>query len=206
MYSEHAGFIYFKDEKLDRINILTNYRIDNDDPTIFLPKNSREAFNVNYIFHTHPTTPFIGSRSIYKIYYEFPSISDIMHFIEHHNTGILDGSLIVTPEGIYIIRKHNFNDNKIKIDYSLFISKLKRVYSRCMKELKEKYKNIKTKCVNKNILIPKEVFYDKISNNFKYIDAINDFLSNYDIYVDYYPRSKLKENEWTFEDIYIPFL
>lgn len=75
-----------------------------------------------------------------------------------------------------------------------------------MKESAEEYKNIKTKCVNKNILIPKEVFYDKISNNFKYIDAINDFLSNYDIYVDYYPRSKLKENEWTFKDIYIPFL
>jgi hypothetical protein len=206
VFSEHAGFIYFKDEKLDKITVLTNYRIDKEDPVIFLPKNSKEAFNVNYIFHTHPTTPFIGSRMTDKIIYEFPSISDISHFVEHHNNGLLDGSLIVTPEGIYIIRKHNFDRNKIKIDYSLFISKLSKVYRKCYQDSTNDYSNIKTKIVDKHILIPKEIFYSKISNNFKYIDAINDCLSTYDIYVDYYPRTKLKPNEWIFKDIYIPFL
>jgi hypothetical protein len=206
LFSEHAGFIYFKEGKLDKIQILTNYRIDENDPVIFLPKNTKEAFNVNYIFHTHPTTPFIGSRINHKIIYEFPSISDIMHFIEHHNNGILDGSIIVAPEGIYIIRKNNFNSNKIKIDYSLFVSRLLNIYKKCYMMSVKDYSYIKTKVFDNNLLIPKEKFYNDISNNFKYIDIINELLVEYDIYIDYYPRSKIKKNEWIFKDIYIPFL
>lgn len=206
LYSEHAGFIYFKDGKLDRINVLTGYRVDDGDPTIFLPKNAKETFNVDYVFHTHPTTPFIGSRMTHNIIYEFPSVSDILHFVEHHNNGKLLGSLIVAPEGIYIIRKNNFNENKIKIDYSLFVSKLLKVYRKCYLDSMDQYSYIKTKKIDGEILIPKKEFYGNISTNFEYIDRVNDFLMEYDIYIDYYPRSEIKKNIWTFKDIYIPFL
>jgi hypothetical protein len=205
IFSEHAGFINFKDNKVDDMTILTDYRVDVNDSSIFLPENSLKAYDVNYIFHTHPATPFIGSRIIYKIIYEFPSISDIGHFVEHHNEGKLDGSLIVTPEGIYIIRKNNFNKNKIKIDYELIVPKLSEIYRSCYRESTKEYSDIKMKKIDDEIKIDKTEFYKKIAINFKYINKINEFLSKNDIYVDYYPRINLKKNTWVFQDIYVPF-
>lgn len=66
-----------------------------------------------YIFHTHPTTPYIGSRFKNGIIYEFPSIMDINHFIEHHNRGELQISMVITPEGLYIIRKNHLIKTKL---------------------------------------------------------------------------------------------
>ena len=106
-FSEHSGFIIFNNNIVDKIIVLNDYRTDDEDPTIFLPKNNIEALSVDYIFHTHPKSPELGSRLEYKLLYEFPSISDIYHFIDHHNRGILKGSLVITPEGLYIIRKYN---------------------------------------------------------------------------------------------------
>ena len=65
------------------------------------------------------------------ILYEFPSISDITHFIEHHNNGKLLGSIIMAPEGIYIIRKNNFNRNPIHVDYNIMIKDLQDIFSEC---------------------------------------------------------------------------
>jgi hypothetical protein len=81
-FSEHSGFIYFEKNKVSNINIISGSRVEPSDPTIFMPKNCLEALEVNYIFHTHPKTPYIGSRIKNGIIYEFPSISDIIHFID----------------------------------------------------------------------------------------------------------------------------
>lgn len=206
MFSEHAGFIYFKNNNMDKISVLTDYRVDVNDPIIFLPENSKEAFKVNYVFHTHPTTPYIGSRIKHNMIYEFPSLGDIGHFIEHHNNGILDGSIVITPEGIYIIRKYNFNNKKIRLDFELFMQKLRLVYRECYKESSNEYKNIDKKIIKGEIQVLKNDFYNKVAINFKYINKINEFLSQNDLYIDYYPRIHLKENDWVFRDIYVPFL
>ena len=66
------------------------------------------------MFHTHPPTPFPGSRVVDGILYEFPSISDIYHFADHFNAGETQGSLIIAPEGMYIIRAQD-NINKIDL-------------------------------------------------------------------------------------------
>jgi len=120
-FSEHSGFIYFEKNIVSDINVITDSRVDKTDPLIYMPKNCLEALNVNYIFHTHPKTPELFSRFINDgILYEFPSLNDIYHFIDHHNRGILNGSLVITPEGIYNIRKKNFNEKKIIIDDDIF--------------------------------------------------------------------------------------
>ena len=50
--------------------------MDKEDPLIYQPENCIEAFSVDYIFHTHPKTPWLGSRvGTNGILYEFPSIS-----------------------------------------------------------------------------------------------------------------------------------
>jgi len=231
-FSEHSGFIHFKDNKIDKITVLNNSRVDKNDPTIYMPKNSIEALEVNYIYHTHPKTPYIGSRAEDGIIYEFPSISDILHFIEHHNSGKLLGSLIIAPEGIYIIHKYNFNRDKIKIDYDIMIKDLKKIYSICYNESLDKYKDIDSYKKDNHIKIPDKLFYEKISLNFEYIANINKVLIRYDIYIDYYPRIKLNninainnvplkydrvtkqslpkdlsdENYWIFPDIYVPII
>jgi hypothetical protein len=208
-FSEHAGFISCSNNKVDKIIFLNNNRIDKNDPLIYQPKNSLEALKMDYIFHTHPKTPYIGSRIKYGMIYEFPSLNDILHFVEHHNEGKLLGSLVMTPEGIYNIHKYLFNKDKIKIDYDLFLNELEYIYIKCYNESYEKYKNINNKKykINNFIKIPDKYFYNNISVNFDYITRINNELIKYDLYIDFYPRIKLINTDyWILPNIFLPIL
>ena len=202
-FSEHSGFIIFNNNIVDKIIVLNDYRTDEEDPTIFLPKNNIEALSVDYIFHTHPKSPELGSRLEYKLLYEFPSISDIYHFIDHHNRGILKGSLVITPEGLYIIRKYNFNNNKIIIDEDIFNNDIEEVYLDCYEDSYVKYKTLK---INENN------FYKYISNNFEYIYRINKILEKYDLAIDFISRVKSKKifkdykSKWIIPNIFIPII
>ena len=202
-FSEHSGFILFNNKILDKIIVLNDYRVDSEDPTIFLPKNNIEALSVNYIFHTHPKSPELGSRIEYKLLYEFPSISDIYHFIDHHNRGILKGSLVITPEGLYNIRKYNFNNNKIIIDEDLFNNDIEEVYLDCYEDSYIKYKTLKINEMN---------FYKYISNNLEYINKINKVLEKYDLAIDFISRVKSKKifkdykSKWIIPNIFIPII
>ena len=212
-FSEHSGFVYFEKNKVSNINIISGTRVEQSDPTIYMPKNCLEALEVNYIFHTHPKTPYIGSRIKSGIIYEFPSISDIIHFIDHHNNGKLLGSIIIAPEGIYIIRKNNFNRKNISVDYDIMISELDEIFTLCYNDSYVKYSSINyTKHkVNDEIKLPEKFFYNKISTNYEYIDKINKVLIKYDIFIDYYARTYFDKtdftsNQWIFDDIYLPFV
>lgn len=212
-FSEHSGFVYFEKNKVSNINIISGMRVEPSDPTIYMPKNCLEALNVNYIFHTHPKTPYIGSRIKGGIVYEFPSISDIIHFIDHHNNGKLLGSIVVAPEGVYIIRKNNFNRKNISVDYDIMIAELEEIFTECYNDSYVKYSSIgydKHK-INNEIKLPETFFYNKISTNYNYIDKINKVLLKYDIFIDYYARTHFDKtdftsNKWIFDDIYLPFV
>lgn len=212
-FSEHSGFIYFEKNKISNISVITNSRVDLSDPLIYMPGNCLEALKVNYIYHTHPKTPYIGSRIKLGIIYEFPSISDIIHFIEHHNNGKLLGSIVLAPEGIYIIRKNNFDRNLINVDYDIMISELEEIFMQCYNDSYYKYSNINYKDlkINNEIKLPDDYFYDKISTNYEYINKINTVLEKYDLFIDYYARvlfnkSTIYTKKWIFDDIYIPFI
>lgn len=210
-FSEHAGLIHFYQNKISKISIITGYRVEQSDPIIFMPKNNAEALEVDYIFHTHPKTPYIGSRIKYGIVYEFPSISDISHFIEHHNGGKLLGSLVVAPEGIYIIRKNKFDRNIIHVDYDIMINELENIFSNCYNDSYLKYSiiNYNELKLNGEIKLPDNFFYSQISRNYEYINKINKILEKYDIFIEYYARilfdkPEIFTNKWIFDDIYIP--
>lgn len=212
-FSEHSGFVYFEKNKVSNINIISGTRVEPSDPTIYMPKNCLEALEVNYVFHTHPKTPYIGSRIKGGIVYEFPSISDIIHFIEHHNNGKLLGSIVVAPEGVYIIRKNNFNRKNISVDYDIMINELEEIFTLCYNDSYLKYSSInynKYK-LNDEIKLPETIFYNKISKNYDYIDKINKVLAKYDIFIDYFARTYFDKtdftsNQWIFDDIYLPFV
>jgi hypothetical protein len=203
-FSEHYGILYFVKNKLEKVVVELNSRVDKDDSSIYMPQNSQEALKVDYIFHTHPKTPYIGSRISSLILYEFPSISDIIHFIDHHNRGILLGSIIIAPEGIYNIRKNTFNRDKIKLDYDLFVSEIEDVYIDCYHNSMSDYSNLKRmEKVNGFYKIPENIFYENVATNLEFIKRINQALEKYDITIDYYNRIYLND-KWIFPTIYLP--
>jgi len=188
LYSEHAGVISIKDNIIDSINISTNTtRIDPNDNNIFLPIHDKICYNYEYIFHTHPNNGNYAGRLHENIIYEFPSANDIMYYIQCHNNGITQGSIIVAPEGIYIIRQLEFQQ-KISITNN-FYSNLIKLLLELEKKAIKKYKFILEK------LSDPDIFHEYISNDFYFINKINDFLSGSNVYVEFYPREK-KNNEW----------
>ena len=57
------------------------------------------------------------------------------------------------------------------------------------------------------IKIPDNIFFNKIADNFEFINLINKSLIKYDIYIDFYPRTKLpKSDYWVIPNIYLPIL
>lgn len=146
-YSEHAGFLDFENSKLQKIVVSGQTdRIDKEDSEIFLPKDMDEMFEYEYIFHTHPPTPKEGGRADVGILYELPSIGDLYHFIDHYNEGNVIGSLVVTPEGLYNIRRFYDKDGILaKMEKSKDIERTKSITRYVHKpktKLKTRTKNI----------------------------------------------------------------
>ncbi len=208
-YSEHYGSIEYDKNKVNNFKIYTDMRVDKEDPTIYLPKIDKNLSNYEYIFHTHPKTPYLGSRVKYNLLYEFPSISDILHYMDNHNLGKLIGSLVMAPEGLYIIHKYTLNKQPLKIDTFIFVDELDDEMRECFLDSKKEYSKLNYKKLMRNneIKIPESYFYKNISLNFDYVNRINLVLSKYDLYIDFFPRIKLPNSKnWILPDIYLPII
>ena len=107
-YSEHSGLIDFDKYNLRSYIINNNWKdsnlinhIDdkNTDNELFFPETREDAIDYEFIFHTHPETPYIGYRMKSDgVIYELPSTSDLKHFIYHFNKGI-------TQEKLFLLQK-----------------------------------------------------------------------------------------------------
>jgi len=194
-YSEHAGFVDINNGIVDNIIVSGNtVRVDRGDEEIFLPMNSPDALNYKYIFHTHPPTPKPGGRVDIGILYEFPSIGDIFHFIDHHNDGSALGSLIMTPEGVYNIRKYKFNTDMIEMDEDLMYEDVRKIQKKAQKKAIEKY----------GYRFSTYKFYSQIAQDITFIEMLNDKLHKYDLHVDFYPRNKNHKGMWVVGTVYVP--
>lgn len=192
-YSEHAGALDINQRHIDKIIVYgsTNRVVDGDDE-IFLPNDSDDIEGFEYIFHTHPPTPKPGGRVDIGILYEHPSIGDILHFIDNYNDGDIIGSLVMTPEGLYNIRKI-VNDRK---DINIDDSDLHREYSRVLKRVNriaiEKYGEDFTK----------DEYYSEIAQDIKLINTPNKVLEKYNVTVDFYPRIK-DGSAWVIDTVFL---
>jgi hypothetical protein len=194
-YSEHAGFLEIKNKIVYEIIVSGNtLRIDNGDEEIFLPNKMPESVKYKYLFHTHPPTPKPGGRAEGGIIFEFPSIGDILHFIDHYNMGKTIGSLVVAPEGVYNIRKNVYDGKKIDIDEDLLYNEIRR-------EIKSIHKKAITEY---GVNFTYYDFMSRIAQDTKYIDMLNAKLEKYMIYIDFYPRVKDFKNNWIIDEIFIP--
>jgi len=192
-YSEHSGLLDFGKSRLQRIIINAKQNIsDTVDDTILLPDNMPDAFDFEYMFHTHPSTPNPGSRIVEGILYEFPSISDLFHFIEHHNQGKTQGSIIIAPEGIYIIKCIN---PKLKIDVE--------DEDKVMDFLEEKVNDIQEEALdNFGYEMSESIFYKKIARDKSYIEKFNELIKDLNLKIFYKPRVSINK-KWVLDDLYL---
>jgi hypothetical protein len=194
-YSEHAGLLDFNATKLERVVVSGNTtRVDEGDDDIFLPEVMIDMYDYEYIFHTHPPTPRPGGRAELGVLYEFPSIGDIFHFLDHHNGGKTQGSVVIAAEGMYIIRKYTMDTKKIRINEDKMFRGFNYVSSRAQTLSLRKYGD----------RFSTTKFYSKIAQDDKYIKMINKILNKYSLHIDYYPRIKDKKGRWIIDTVYLP--
>ena len=197
LYSEHSGVITVENGFVDKVIVMTNNnRVDPSDETIFLPTNSNLLAEHPYIFHTHPNTKTYAGRLSDGIIYEFPSANDIFNFIKYYNEGIVCSSIIIAPEGAYVIRPIEATSNLI-LNANLFYYLRKFVNQLETMAIK--------KLLKKKIdLTNPDVFHKYVSNNFKYIILYNRLIEPANIFIEYYPRIKVND-EWIIPNIHLQF-
>lgn len=180
-YSEHAGVLDFEDGVVDKIVVFgSTNRVDDGDDEIFMPQDTDDFIEHEYIFHTHPPTPKPGGRAEEGLLYEFPSIGDILHFIYNYSDGNVIGSLVIAPEGMYNIRKLINDGEEIDVNFN----SLNREYNKRMFKLNDigidKYGTDFTR----------EEFYSEISQDLKIINGLKKVLEKHGVTYDFYPRIK----------------
>lgn len=165
-FSEHFGMLDFNKKGLDKLIISAKTeRIDYDDEDIYFPGDVEEALQYEFIFHTHPPTSGL-TRVNDGILYEFPSINDIYHFTDLYNKGKTQGSIIIAPEGLYIICTKD--NKKVKYPNSDKVfdnmnTKLLEIQEQAIKEY--------------GIDINDNLYYNKIIVNKKYIKMYNEMVN-----------------------------
>lgn len=193
-YSEHYGLLDFNNFNLDRVIISgKSSRLDKNDKEIYLPKELHDALDYEYLFHTHPPTPKPGGRVKEHIIYEFPSPNDIVSFVELFNKGITQGSIVMTSEGMYIVRKYNFNKKRLKLNLEKMHQKIYSLEKKLQEKAIEKY----------GVNFTTQFFYSVIAQDNYFINKLNNLLKKYKLFIDYYPRTKIG-NKWIIDTLYLP--
>jgi len=201
-YSEHSGNFGLTESTIDRIIISAKtFREDKDDTEILLPNDLSDSYNYKYFFHTHPPTPHPGGRVSEGIIYEFPSISDIFHFIDHYNMGNTLGSIVVTPEGYYIIYPSNFSIKKITYDIEIE----EEIYNKMNEENIE----IQATAIKKfGYKFSEDFFYNKIATNTTFLKIFNKMINKYlngQIKIIIKHRTKdILSDKWILKQLYLP--
>jgi hypothetical protein len=192
--SEHVGTIEIKKNEITDIIISARAgRINVDDEGIFYPEDIDSRLK-QYIFHTHPMEGTVGGRIDNDILLEVPSSNDIVHFIYTQNKHGINGSKIIAPEGLYLIRNIVLGEARAELDHerlNKINEDLNRVILHELKVFCDKYKK---KWMSMSEPQRKELFYSVIINDYSCITAINKKLSEYNIYVEYYPRIMFNGN------------
>lgn len=113
--------------------------------------------------------------------------------MDHYNEGKTQGSIIIAPEGMYIIRKYKQDNKKIIINENDFFNKIRSVLLSVQQKAIQKY----------GTKFTKDEFFNKIIYDMTYINNINKVLNNFELHVDYFPR--INENGyWIIDTIFIP--
>jgi hypothetical protein len=195
IFSEHAGALQITNKNISNIVVFTNTnRLDSNDNEIYLPNNSDDYNKYVYLFHTHPNTLTYAGRISEGIIYEFPSPNDIYNYIKYHNEGFALASIVVAPEGLYIIRqlRYSVKHSLPKIFFDRYQDYLVSIQNKAIDNLQ--------KNINISDIAQADTFHKLVSNNLSHINRLNSLLSNQNLIIEYYPRVK-KNNNWILDDV-----
>jgi hypothetical protein len=191
-YSEHGGLLDFDAHGLEKIIVTTRKESDRSDPEIYFPVVTNDVEDYEFMYHTHPPTPTPGARANIGIVYEIPSLSDINTFIITYIEGKTQGSIIVAPEGFYVIRalKKKLKPENYQLE-ELMNSIMYMNY-----KYAEKYKF--------NVSV--NTFYKKIIKNTKLQVKLKKLIEKYtnkELTIDYFKRKEDSAGNWTLKKLYL---
>lgn len=188
IYSEHSGVISLKNHVIDNIIVSaeTN-RINTNDENIYLPINTKNMNEYEYLFHTHPNTITYAGRINNGIIYEFPSVNDILNFLKYRYTGKTQASIIIAPEGTYVIRPLIYTKiiRPNNVEFYKFQDFILKLESNAIEYYRPHI----------NRLSEPDFFHINIGSNMIYITEYNKFIKHLNLFVEYYPREKIN-GEW----------
>lgn len=204
IHSEHSGAITLCDDKISDIIISTKTnRIDVNDKNIYLPNDPNLSKKEIIIFHTHPNNMMTYANRINNdgVLYEFPSINDILNFKKNNEHGKTQASIIIAPEGLYVVRKIKIWEN-INIGNNIY----KKIYDFIIK-----LENMAITKFNKhgNKLKNPDFFHSNVSADRSFINIYNEYMKKYNIFIEYYPRQKKEYQNytnWFLPEIYIRYV
>jgi len=191
-YSEHGGLLDFDKHGLERIIVTTHKESDKTDPEIYFPVVTDDVEDYEFMYHTHPPTPTPGARSKQGIVYEVPSLSDINTFVMTYLEGKTQGSIIVAPEGFYVIRalKKHLNPEEYQLNELMQgIMYMNYKYA-------EKYKF--------NVTV--DIFYKHIITNTKLQKKLKEQIRKYtnnELTIDFFKRKKDSTGNWIVNKLYL---
>ncbi|MBA3751020.1 MAG: hypothetical protein H0X03_09070 [Nitrosopumilus sp.] len=183
VYTEHSGVLELKKGKISSIVINTDTNRQSDkDQNILLPINSPNFETHAFIYHTHPNTKILAGRIDQGILYEFPSASDIFNFIKYNKDYLLQSSIIIAPEGTYVIRC-------LDMTKKIIVNKKNDL----LKYILHLEKKAITKHNSPKINEP-NYFHTNISQDMSFIKKYNKYIESWNIYVEYYPREQYNDH------------
>jgi hypothetical protein len=197
LYSEHSGVLILKNGVISDIIVSAESdRIDKNDDSIYLPINSNQFMENEYMFHTHPNTLSYAGRVNNGIIYEFPSANDLYNFVKYYTNGKVLASIISAPEGTYVIRPVS-NTKEITLPKEKF-TQISRFLSNLESIAIKKFNHIINDISDPNF------FHTHISSDITFIKKYNNYINNFNLFIEYYPRI-LKNGEWRLRQIFLPF-
>jgi hypothetical protein len=208
IYSEHSGVLKLVGKDIDNIIVSTKSQIVNTDDGIYLPKNTVEMSKHKYLFHTHPNAKTYGGRiKTDGVVYELPSINDILNFLKFSlgAEGEALASIVITPEGTYIIRKLklNLSTKKVPSDaVELYQKAILKIESDAISRLKNTLAEAGLKFSD---LHNPNIFHKYVSHDLTAINSYNKLISNLNIFVEYYPRVEIN-GMWRLHTLHLPWV
>lgn len=190
-YTETAGVLNRIGNRVG-ISLGESEEEDPIDKSILFPNEMPEVAEHEYYFHTHPPTSRPGGRVKTGILYEFPSSGDILHYIHQQSYGKTVGSLIIAPEGVYIIGRDKQKKLNVPRDAGeIYFNWLEKTEDQAITDFKLKG----TPTIKQ--------FYEEIATEKKYVKSLDKHLQTWGLRLHFIPRTKVN-GKWIIEGGYLP--
>ena len=183
-FSEAVGFLEpdASGSSVERIVLGRADMVDQNDTTILFPDPLKGLEEHEYYFHTHPPTPKPGARVSEGILYEMPSPDDLMHFVNNLAYGSTRGSIVLAPEGVYIltVRRNKQQKDIVTLPESAYEDYLDVVID----VQKQAIAHFGIKRV-----VSQQVFYEKVAQDTQWAQKVDRLLKKWGLRLHYKPRS-----------------